>query len=258
MRSPRRPRRWAQELLHRVQHPADDGMTIVKRVLVGLGLAALAFALWSAWDREAMTAWKEDAGPLPFFAAMALLPAVGIPMTPFFVMAGATFGVGLGLLGSGAALGLNLALCYAIARSGLRVRLESLLQRIGYELPDFAERDKGAVRFTLLVKFAPGAPGAAKNYLLGLTGVPFPLYFGLSMLTGSAYAALCVVLGVSLFEHDVGRVIAAAAVVLVLALALAAWWRGRRRPRSASKDDGAKEPSAPGPPARLCRPRPST
>ncbi len=108
MRSPRRPRRWAQELLHRVQHPADDGMTIVKRVLVGLGLAALVFALWSAWDREAMTAWKEDAGPLPFFAAMALLPAVGIPMTPFFVMAGATFGVGLAVFGLGAAW-LNLA-----------------------------------------------------------------------------------------------------------------------------------------------------
>lgn len=205
-------------------------MTMLKRVLGGLALAAVAFVLWSAWDRDAMTVWKEDAGPLPFFAAMATLPAIGIPMTPFFVIAGATFGVGLGLVGSGVALGLNLVLCYGIARSGLRARLAALLRRFGYELPDFEE--KGAVRFTMLVKLAPGVPGAAKNYLLGLTGVPFPLYLGLSILMSGAYGAVCVVLGVSLFEHDVHRAAVAGAVVLALAVALGAWWWARRRSRA--------------------------
>ena len=110
-------------------------MTRLKLGLGALALAAVVFVAWSAWDRDAIMAWKEEAGALPFFGAMAVLPAVGMPITPFFVLAGATFGVGPGLLGSGVALGLNLTLCYAIARSGLRPKLESLLRRFEYELP---------------------------------------------------------------------------------------------------------------------------
>ena len=95
-------------------------MTWLKRILGVLGVATLALVAWWVWDRDAMMAWKEEAGPVAFFGAMAVLPAIGIPVTPLFVLAGATFGVGPGLLGSGVALGLNLALCYAIARSALR------------------------------------------------------------------------------------------------------------------------------------------
>jgi uncharacterized membrane protein YdjX (TVP38/TMEM64 family) len=205
-------------------------MTWLKRILGALGLAALAFALWSVWDRDAMEAWKLEAGPLPFFGSMALLPAIGLPITPFFVLAGATFGVGPGLLGSGAALGLNLALCYAIARSGLRSRLEAVLRRFEYELPDFEQAEKGALRFTLFVKLTPGAPAFAKNYLLGLTGVPFWLYFGSSMVLTGGYGALCIVLGVSLFEHDVRHLMLAVAVAVALGLGF--WWWSRRSARA--------------------------
>ncbi len=208
-------------------------MTRLKVILGALGMAALAFALWSAWDHDAMAAWKEEAGPLPFFGAMALLPAIGVPITPFFVLAGATFGVGPGLLGSAVALGLNLTLCYAIARSGLRSRLEALLHRFDYELPDFEQRETGAVRFTLLVKMAPG-PAVVKNYLLGLTGVPFLIYLGLSMLITGAYAVFCVVLGFSLFEHDIVHVIIAGAAAIALGLGLWWWWRRRRSRAEAS------------------------
>jgi uncharacterized membrane protein YdjX (TVP38/TMEM64 family) len=201
-------------------------MAGVKRIAVVLAVAALALVLWWAWDREAMMDWKREAGPLPFFGAMAVLPAVGIPITPLFVLAGATFGVGPGLLGSGVALGLNLTLCYAIARSELRPRLESLLRRFEYELPQFEEGDRGSLRFTLLVKLAPGAPAAVKNYLLGIIRVPFPLYFGASMLITGAYAVLCVVVGDSVFEHHVVRVLVVG--VVVVAVAAGWWWRRRR------------------------------
>jgi uncharacterized membrane protein YdjX (TVP38/TMEM64 family) len=213
-------------------------MTWLKRILWVLGVALLALVAWSVWDhRDALMGWKEEAGPVKFFAAMAVLPALGVPITPLFVLAGATFGVGPGLLGSGVALGLNLILCYGIARSALRPWLESLLGRFEYELPDFKEREGGALRFTLLVKFAPGAPAVAKNYLLGLTGVPFPLYFGASMLITGVYAVLCVVVGGSLFEHDVGRVLLAAAIVAVLGGGLW-WWRKRVGRREAGDAAG--------------------
>ena len=51
------------------------------------------------------------------------VPAIGVPMTPLLLLAGATFGPGIGLLGSLLALALNLTLCYWIAnlmRPGLR------------------------------------------------------------------------------------------------------------------------------------------
>jgi uncharacterized membrane protein YdjX (TVP38/TMEM64 family) len=215
--------------------------TWTKRLLAALGLGVLVLVVASVWDHDAIMRWKENAGPLPFFGAMAVLPAVGIPITPFFVLAGATFGVWPGLLGSGIALGLNLTLCYVVARSGLRPRLESILRRFDYELPDFGARKTGALRFTLLVKLAPGAPAVAKNYLLGLTGVPFPLYFGVSMVITGAYAALCILVGFSLFEHDVRRI--AVAVAVVVALGLAVWW-WRKRSRDDRTDRGGRAPPA--------------
>ncbi|MDQ3363810.1 MAG: hypothetical protein M3680_00055 [Myxococcota bacterium] len=45
-----------------------------------------------------------DARPLTFFIVMALLPAFGAPLTPLFLVAGVTFAVRVGLIGSGLAL----------------------------------------------------------------------------------------------------------------------------------------------------------
>src|SRR5689334_15300021 len=116
-----------------------------RRLRWGLALvtaAGLAVVVWSVWDREAMAAWKRELSPFPFFVGMTILPAFGLPLTPFLVLAGATFGVRVALIGSGIAIGLNLAACYWVARSAIRPWLESLLKRFGYELPNF-EGNKG-------------------------------------------------------------------------------------------------------------------
>ena len=111
--------------------------------------------------------------------------------------------------------------------------LESLLRRFEYELPNYAQKETGALRFTLLVKMTPGAPAFVKNYLLGLTGVPFPLYLGVSTLITGGYGAFCVLLGVSLFDHDVDHAIWLGAAVVVVALGV--WlWRRRRNATATS------------------------
>lgn len=193
-------------------------------------IAALVILAWSIWDSATLASWQHDAAPLPFFAAMAVLPMLGLPITPFFVLAGATFGTRLGLVGSGLALGLNLAVSYWLAHTAIRPWLESLLRRLGYELPDYEKNKKGAVRFTFSVKLAPGIPAFVKNYGLGASGVPFPLYFGASMLTTGLYAAVLILLGESLFEHDLNRTVVAGAVIVVAALGLW-WWRRSARSR---------------------------
>lgn len=198
--------------------------TWARRALGAATLLVLAVLIWNAWDHQAFIAWREEAGVVPFFLAMALLPALGVPITPFFIVAGATFGTFVGLTGSAIALSANLLLCYWIARSGLRPWLTRLLARTRYDIPDF-EEGKGALRFTLLVKLAPGVPIFIKHYLLGLAGVPFWIYFAVSGAITGLYAGAFVVLGDSLLEHDLGTSAMALAALVAIALAIYLWRR---------------------------------
>lgn len=209
---------------HRRPSAPVTSTTWALRVLGAGALLALAMLLWNAWDHQAFIAWREEAGVLPFFLAMAILPALGVPITPFFIVAGATFGVLIGLAGTAIALSTNLVLCYWIARSGLRPWLGRLLARTRYRIPDF-KKGEGALRFALLVKLAPGVPIFIKHYLLGMAGVPFWIYFGVSALITGIYAGAFVVLGESLLEHDLGTSAAAIAVLGLVALAIYLWRR---------------------------------
>lgn len=205
-------------------HRRSTVVSWVRRVLGVIALLALGVLLWHAWDHQAFIIWREEAGVLPFFLAMALLPALGVPITPFFIVAGATFGTFVGLTGSAIALSANLLLCYWIARSGLRPWLARLLARTRYEVPDF-EKDDGALRFALLVKLAPGVPIFIKHYLLGMAGVPFWIYFAVSGAITGLYAGAFVVLGDSLLEHDLGNGALALAGLAAVALAIYLWRR---------------------------------
>ena len=207
------------------KHPSrSTPATWARRALGAVTLLVLAVLIWNAWDHQAFITWREEAGVVPFFLAMALLPALGVPITPFFIVAGATFGTFVGLIGSAIALSANLLLCYWIARSGLRPWLTRLLARTRYDIPDF-EGGQGALRFTLLVKLAPGVPIFIKHYLLGMAGVPFWIYFAVSGAITGLYAGAFVVLGDSLLEHDLSTSAMALAVLVAVALAIYLWRR---------------------------------
>ncbi len=200
------------------------------KVLVSVAAVVmlLAYLAWSLWDHNALTEWLQGAPPFPFFTVMALVPLFGVPITPFFIVAGAAFGTLLGAMGSLAAVGVNLGVSYLIARK-LRPVLDALVRSFGYDLPSFGAEQKGALRFALAVKFAPGVPAAVKNYGLAAAGIDAWLYFGLSMLVTGTYAVWIVLLGGSLFNHDGGGVVIEAATLG--ALLLGVWWWQRRRAR---------------------------
>ncbi len=203
-----------------------------KRFVVAAFVVAVGALAWSIWDYRALMDWTRTLRPIPFFAIMALGPAIGLPVTPFFLLAGVSFGKGPGMVGSLVALGLNLALCYQIARR-LRPMFSKLLKRFGWNLPDLTGRKGKSARFTLAVKLAPGVPAFAKNYALGVAGVPFWVYFVFSMLITGLYGVLMVALGGSLFEHDRGHVFWVAVAVLALGLIL---WLLRRRSAGDAKE----------------------
>jgi uncharacterized membrane protein YdjX (TVP38/TMEM64 family) len=195
------------------------------RIATGIfTLVVIAAVVWLTTDRNFVAEWREEAGPIPFFIALSILPALGFPTTPFFILAGAMYGVWIGLLGSGIAIAANLVLCYWISHSKLRPWMVKRLARTRYRIPEFSEAGKRGTRFALLVRFAPGIPTFLKNYILGLAGVPFRTYFVLSFIFNGLYAATLIVLGESVFDRDFGT---AGTIVVVLVLAGLAIYGGR-------------------------------
>lgn len=193
-----------------------------------LGLLVLLWA-WREWDQEAFFTWQQEAGPVPFFAALAVLPALGVPTTPFFMLAGMTFGLTVGLLGTAVSLAINMVFCFLIAHSGQCGWLRRMLARWGKELPPV--EGKQALRFAILVKLAPGVPTFVKQYALGLSGMAFAPYFLVSFLITMPYAATFVVLGESVFDFDWHQAAAALSALAVLSgvmFLVRRWWLQRK------------------------------
>ncbi len=91
-----------------------------------------------AWLDQGLTLIR-DAGPVAFFTAMAILPALGAPILAFSLTVGPAFSEQLGMPAvvgfSLLALLINMALSYFLARRALRPLLQKLFVRLGYRLP---------------------------------------------------------------------------------------------------------------------------
>ncbi|MCF7985651.1 MAG: VTT domain-containing protein [Thiohalocapsa sp.] len=189
-------------------------------------LALLLAGLWVVWNHDLILEWKRQVDALPFFVLMALLPVLGFPITPLFVIAGATFGAVLGVIGSLAAVALNLLLCHWISQSGLRPYLRRWLAHTRYRLPELDDDRRSALRFALLVRITPGVPLVVKNYLIGLSGIPFRAHFGVSMVLTGVYATGFVLIGESMLAHNLAEALLGLAILAAAGLGLA-WWRKR-------------------------------
>ena len=160
-----------------------------------------------------------DAGPVVFFAAMTILPAVGVPMLAFTIPAGEAFAPQLGLGGVIAlalvVLAVNLALTYWLARRALRPLLLGLIKRYGYSVPRVTPEN--ALMVSLLVRLTPGPPYALQGYILGIAEVPFRLYMIVSWLCMTPWAVGAIVLGRGILNGNF-KLVAAGLAVLVAAI----------------------------------------
>ncbi len=149
----------------------------------------------------------QQAGPVVFFGAMAVLPSFGVPLSPFSLTAGSIFGAQLGMpLVIACALGAitaNIAVSYFLASRAFRPLLENLVTRLGYRLPQVEEGD--AVDLIVLLRVTPGVPFPAQNYLLGLARVPFGKYLAISCVIQGAFNTAFIVFGDALL-HGKGKV----------------------------------------------------
>jgi uncharacterized membrane protein YdjX (TVP38/TMEM64 family) len=206
------------------------------KALLKLGLAAavivaLAVAVLMGFDwRRPLAEFYgliRRAGPWAFFSAMAVLPAVGIPTTAFLLTAGAAFGERMGMGGvvaaAIAAILVDLALAYWLARWALRPWIERILLRLGYRLPEVETGDM--TDLIVLLRMTPGIPFFVQNYLLGLADVPVGRYFRVSCLIVVPSTAAWVLFGDALQR---GKGLAIFITISLLGAVLAATHMARR------------------------------
>jgi uncharacterized membrane protein YdjX (TVP38/TMEM64 family) len=159
-----------------------------------------------------------NAGPVAFFTGMAVLPAVGVPLSAFSLTAGSVFGVSLGMgpviALSLAAITVNMVLTHVLARRALRPLLEKLFTRLGYRLPQAGAED--AFDLIVLFRVTPGVPFPVQNYLLGLAEVPLGQYLLVSCLISWPINTAFILFGDAML-HGKGRV-ALISLGLILAL----------------------------------------
>lgn len=188
-------------------------------LLVGLGAAA--WWLGGADLRagvEAGIAVLRAAGPGWYFVAMAVLP---LPLATFTVPAGEAFAAQLtlpGVIAAGAAaVAVQQALTYWIARRWLRPVVARWLRRRGHTVPPVTPGN--AVSVVLLVRFTPGPPMIAGSCLLALAATPFRIYLLVSWLAALPWVGAGVILGRGLLEGNL--ILAASGVGLIIAALIA-------------------------------------
>jgi uncharacterized membrane protein YdjX (TVP38/TMEM64 family) len=184
-----------------------------------------------------------DLGIVPFFAGLAVLPLVGIPTTPFYVLAGATFGVAPSVLGAGIAHGVGLTAAHRLGQGLLRPLLVRLLARRRFELPEVGDRDELDV--ALLIRAVPGPPHFLKNYLLAMAGVRLRIFLLVSWPLTMSYAVGWIWIGGSLVDASLGRVALGFLWLGVVALALARIRRRKRRGQRQMESSSARGDASP-------------
>lgn len=187
-------------------------------VLIVLGLRGLDVR---ALVNQGMNLVRE-AGPWVFFGAMAILPAVGFPMSLFTIPAGEAFRDRMGLGGviavALAVAAINLALGYWVARYAFRPLLTRVLARYGYSVPRVTAAN--ALQVALLVRLTPGPPYALQTAILGVAEVPFRLYMIVSWLALLPWAVGAIILGQGLFAGNVAALFAGLGVIVVAVIAV--------------------------------------
>jgi uncharacterized membrane protein YdjX (TVP38/TMEM64 family) len=180
---------------------AKKKLPLVKLGILAVVAVAGAVAVLRGMDYKALEEQGlrviRSAGPVAFFAGIAILPAVGAPLSAFTITAGEIFAplmtLGGVITAALVAIAINLALTYWLARYALRPLLSRLAERYGYKIPKVTKAN--ALSIALAVRLTPGPPFFMQGYILGLAEVPFRLYMIVSWFSILPWAIGLIVLG---------------------------------------------------------------
>jgi uncharacterized membrane protein YdjX (TVP38/TMEM64 family) len=193
------------------------GALLAAAVLIAGGIFLLANNNPRAAVEPVMAAIRA-AGPGWYFLAMAVLP---LPLAWFTVPSGEAFAAQLtlpGVIAAGAAaVAVQLALSYWLARYALRPLAARLVRRRGLVVPRVTPQN--ALSIALLVRLTPGPPMFFGSCVLAMAEMRFGLYLIVSWLVALPWVCAGVILGRGLLQGNFG--LAASGVGLVLAALVA-------------------------------------
>ncbi len=173
---------------------------------------------WLELGREGQTYLSEH--PLLLIAALATLPGMGAPLTPFLllfgIVMGPRFGMPITCLIGVATMGVCTTWTYLLSAGPLRGFLKDHLLK-KWNLPELS--DQSALRLGLIIRITPGIPYPLQNVALGVMGMRFKPYLLVSLPIQSLYTIALIITGGALFEGNTG--IAITGVLLLVAIVLA-------------------------------------
>lgn len=167
--------------------------------------------------------WLEHSHWWWLVCALIICPLAGLPISPFYVLAGMKFGVLGGVLIASACLFVHLLLAYILSAWVCRGMILKWMKRRNpsSSLPSVPQKDE--IKWILFLRIAPGIPMVVQNYTLGLARVQLMPYMVFSMLVQVVYAAAFILFGTAVFSGVMGKAIlgVAGAIALLILLNLA-------------------------------------
>lgn len=202
----------------------------VAAVICALSVVILAAIYYREAKEIALHAGEfvSSLGAFYYFAAFAVLPAFGCPITLFTLTVGATFVPNIGLpatiLFSALAQAINLALSYWLARYLARPVFATIIKKLGYSVPEVARSDQ--IMLTIFLRFVPGPPHSVQCYLLGLAKVNFGIYMLISYIAVMGWTLVFILAGDAFMQ---GRAkTAVMAILLMIVLIAGTFWLRKR------------------------------
>jgi len=196
---------------------------IIGAVLLVVG-AALAFLAWghraellSGYTelRQAADHWLRNVNPFVFFALLAIVPVVPVPVSPFYLGAG-IFPFPVALAGILIAIPINFAITYWLVKSFMHPLAVKLLARAGRTIPK-PSTDKNEVLFCVLIRVC-GMPYTLQNYIIPLAGVKFRRYMLLGLPFQYVPAILMMFVGDSLLKGRAGGAILGIGILVAIGI----------------------------------------
>lgn len=188
----------------------------------GAALGGLSLAELPDWLRR-IPVWG-------FVLAFVLLPALGFPISLFYLTVSAVFtDPGLALMVALGCMSANMALSYLVART-LSRPVDRLLHRRGYPVPQLTQ---GAEWRAIVLLRASPLPWLMQSWLLALGGARFLPYMAFGMPVQALVGTGLVLVGESLFQGNALWLLAGFSAIL-LGQAVLAGLRRRLRGRSSA------------------------